>query len=200
MEEVHEPSPLQTLAAIVIATEASPGERATLAEESFAGGNLLRSVVTRLAPLAMVVAVVREEAAADLVDGVDNVVVLVDPEWAEGDSAPVRAGLDFLQQTAGIEGAFIVSCSMPGIDAAVLDAVARARLAGGSLVAVPKYRHARSGPVLLGRDIWPRFLGAEGPLDVEDILLAHPQWVTEARVDAAPPRRIITANDLAELS
>lgn len=200
MEGISEPLPLDGVAAILIATEPSPGEMATLAEESVRSGNLLRSTAQRLEELAIVVIVVRDESLAGLVDGLANVVVLVDPEWSEGASSPVRAGLDFLEQSGGIDEAFIVQVSLPGVDARVLAEMVEARRDGGTLVAVPKYRYVRSGPVLLGRDIWPRFLGAEGPLDLEALLLAHPQWVTEVRVDVAPPRRILSAADLIEMA
>ena len=196
---MSEPSPISGVAAILVATDSSPGAMPTLAEEQFRGGNLLRTMAQRLDRLDAVVVVVRDEEAAGLVDGLDNVVVLVDPEWSEGASSPVRAGLDFLQQSGGIDEAFVIATSLPEVDPEVLQEMVLARREAGTLVAVPKYRYIRSGPVLLGRDIWPRFLGAEGQLDVEALLLAHPQWVTEVRVDVAPPRRILTSADLADM-
>ncbi len=54
--------------------------------------------------------------------------------------------------------------------------------------------------MLIGRDIWPRFLGAEGNLDIQELVQAHPQWVTEVRVDDLPPRRIESLDDLIELA
>lgn len=200
MDPILEPEPLEHVAAVVIATTGSPGAEDTLAAEPFRGGSLLAEVVRRLEGLAMVVVVVRDEGSAALADGFADVIVIVDPEWREGDSAPLRAGLDFLAQDASVEEAFVVSLVTPDLEIGALREVAIGRRAGGTLVAVPKYRYVRGGPVLLGREIWPRFLGAEGDLDIEDLLLAHPQWVTEVRVDWAPPRRISSHDDLIDIA
>jgi molybdenum cofactor cytidylyltransferase len=135
-----------------------------------------------------------------LIDDAANVVVIVDPEWEEGSASPLRAGLDYLTHSSAVEAAFVVALDTPEIPPAALDELALAHGQADTVVVVPKYRYVRGGPVLLGRDIWPRFLGAEGDLDLEHLLLAHPQWVTEVRVDWAPPRRMTTSDDLEELA
>lgn len=200
MELDPEPAPLSRAAVVVIATELSPGEHQTLAEEPFRGRSLLAEIVNGLGPLPMVVVVVRDESAASLVDGVANVVVVVDPEWREGSAAPLRAGLDFVAQSGDIDVAFVMDVAAPDVAVAVLEALVVAREDAATLVAVPKYRYVRGGPVLLSREIWPRLLGAEGHLDIDSLLLAHPQWVTEVRVDHPPPRRIVSLDDLRELA
>ncbi len=189
-----------TAAAIVIATTISPGPAATLAEEPWGARPLLAGVLERLSDLDVVVVVVRDEASAALVEPASNIVVIVDPEWEEGDAAPVRAGLDWLTRAADVEAAFVVTLDAPEINPDVLTEVAKAHASSDTTITVPKYRYIRGGPVLLGKDSWPRFLGAEGELDIEQLILAHPQWVTEARVDSPPPRRIVNADDLLELS
>jgi len=187
-------------AAIVIATDGSPGNAPTLAEERWRGRSILAGIVARLTALTVVVVVVRDEEAVDMLEGSANAVAIVDPEWAEGHAAPLRAGLDYLTHSSDTPAAFVVTIDVPEVSATVLDELAIAFAAGETPVVVPKYRYVRGGPVLLGRDIWPRFLGAEGDLDLEDLLLAHPDWVTEVRVDAAPLRRIATRSDLVELT
>jgi len=187
-------------AAVVIATTISPGPAATLAEEPWGSQPLLAGVIGRLDALEAVVVVVRDEAAAALVEPAPNIIVIIDPEWEEGDAAPVRAGLDWLTRAADVEAAFVVTLDAPEIEPKVLTEVAKAHASSETPITVPKYRYVRGGPVLLGKDVWPRFLGAEGELDVEQLILAHPQWVTEARVDSPPPRRIVNADDLLELS
>jgi CTP:molybdopterin cytidylyltransferase MocA len=94
----------------------------------------------------------------------------------------------------------LIRSDTPEIEAAALQELTEAHATAATLVTVPKYRYVRGGPVLLDRDIWPRFLGAEGDLDLEQILLAHPQWVSEVRVDWAPPRHISNEDDLRELA
>ena len=199
MEFTEELTPSR-VGAVVVATGPTPGAAPTLAEENWGGRPLLRGVVERLAEIEVVAVVVRDDAAAELVGDAANVVVIVDPEWTEGTAAPIRAGLDYLTHSSDVEAAFIIPLDTPDIPAAALAELAAAHAEAETTVVVPKYRYIRGGPVLLGRDIWPRFLGAEGDLDLEHFLLAHPQWVTEVRLDWAPPRRVLTINDLAELA
>ena len=187
-------------AAVVIATGSSPGPAATLAEEPWSGEPLLTGVLRRLTGLDVIVVVVRSEAHADLVDGIPEATVIVDPEWEEGAAAPLRVGLDWLTHSTGVDAAFVVNLDTPEIEAAALHELVAAHAAAETPVTVPKYRYVRGGPVLLDRDIWPRFLGAEGDLDLEAILLAHPQWVTEVRIGWAPPRHIVNEDDLRELA
>ena len=187
-------------AAVVIATGASPGPAATLAEEPWHGEALVAGVVRRLAGLDAVVVVVRAEAHADLVDEIPDVTVIVDPEWEEGLAAPLRVGLDWLTHSTSVRAAFVVNLNAPEIEPAALEELIAAHAAAGNPVTVPKYRYVRGGPVLLDRDIWPHFLGAEGDLDLEAVLLAHPQWVTEARIDWAPPRHITNEDDVRQFA
>lgn len=187
-------------AAIVLATAASPGPATTLAEEPWRGDTLLSGVIGRLSRLGSVVVVVRDDQYASMVEPADNIAVVVDPEWEEGDASPVRAALDWLTRSSDVDAAFVVTLDAPEIEPAVLDELALAHAQSEASITVPKYRYVRGGPVLVGRDIWPRFLGGEGDLDIEKLILAHPQWATEARVDSPPPRRIVNADDLLELS
>ncbi|NND02829.1 MAG: NTP transferase domain-containing protein [Acidimicrobiia bacterium] len=191
--------PLATSAAVVNATGPSPGSDDTLARELVGGRPLLVELVSRLQVLPLVVVVVRDEADAALVAGMDKTVALIDPEWKE-DAAPLRAGLDFLEQSSGFDQAFIVPIHTPLLEPGVLETLSVARRDAGTLIAVPKYRYVRGGPALIGSDLWPRFMGAEGDFDLDDQLKVHPQWVTEVRVDYAPPRRIMTRDHLAEVA
>ncbi|MFC2177433.1 NTP transferase domain-containing protein [Actinomycetota bacterium] len=195
----EEPEPISA-AAVVMATSASPGSAATLAEESWHGESLLAGVVRRLVDLDTVVVVVRAESDAALVAAVPEVTVIVDPEWEEGAAAPLRVGLDWLTHSTDVRAAFVVNLDTPEIEPAALQELTEAHAAAEAPVTVPKYRYVRGGPVLLDRAIWPRFLGAEGDLDLEEILLAHPQWVNVVRVDWAPPRHITSEDDLRELA
>lgn len=191
--------PLSASAAVVLATAGSPGAATTLAQERMGGASLLAEIASRLQALPVVVVVVRDEVDAALAEGFENVVVIIDPEWEET-AASLRAGLDFLAQSAELDEAFVVHVHTPRLEPAVLEALAVARHDAGALVAVPKYRYVRGGPALIGSDLWPRFMGAEGELDIDALLKAHPQWVTEVRVDYPPPRRIVSNDDLIDVT
>lgn len=191
--------PLESTAAIVIATQDSPGPAETLAAEPLGASTVLDALLGRLGELPMVVVVVREESDFVSIAEHENVVLLVDPEWRE-QAAPLRAALDYLTQSGDVTEAFVVAVDAPELPSGVLAEISLARRQAGTPAAVPKYRYVRGGPALLGSDLWPRFLGMEGDLDVDAHLQAHPQWVAEIRVDYPPPRRISTVADLEELA
>jgi molybdenum cofactor cytidylyltransferase len=133
---------------------------------------------------------------ADL-DGFD---VLIDPEWAEGEAASVRAGLDFLQRRSEIDVVVLVSADQETPPVGVVTMLLEERLAARTLAAVPKYRYAAGRPLVLHRDLWPRLLGLEATSGVEAVLATHAQWVTEVWFDRLPPRPVASPEDAAELA
>ena len=191
---------LDECGAVVDATLGSPGNAGRLALEERRGKPLVAHLAERLDQLGLVVVVVQVEADAALLDGYENVAVVIDPEWQEGSAAPLRAGLDYLAHATSLEAAFVLPMNVPLVESAALEELAAALAAHETLAAVPKYRYVRGLPILVKRDLWPRLLGAEGDIDLEHLIQAHPDWATEVRVDFAPPTRISTADQLAELS
>jgi molybdenum cofactor cytidylyltransferase len=166
------------------------------------GVPLLQYVLARIAawPVASGVVVLGADAE-EILDQVDfgNFDVLIDPEWAEGEAASVRAGLDYVQRQADVEAVVLVSAAQPPAPAALVGSLLEERLRRRLPATVPKYRYAVGRPMVLDRQLWPRLMGLEAAVHVEAVLATHSQWVTEVWIDQIPPRSIGSLEDLQEV-
>ncbi len=136
--------------------------------------------------------------AEDVLSGVDfsRFAVIIDPEWADGEIASLRAGLDFLARESDADAILLVSGDTPVLPSNVVPQLLSAHETARRPATVPKYRYARGRPIVIARELWPRLLGADEHTTVEGVLATHSQWVTEVWVDHLPPRRIVTPADL----
>ncbi len=103
-----------------------------------------------------VIVVTGHEAAAvaGALRGLD-VTIVANPDYADGLSTSLRAGLRALP--AGIDGALILLGDMPEVEASVLTSL-MAAFTGESAICVP-VRHGRSGnPVLWGRSYFAEMM------------------------------------------
>lgn len=185
--------------ALVLAVDRGEGFRGSKYLERIGPRRLLESVVddVRTWPVDDVVVVLGpdDERVAETADLGDALLVM-DPEWREGLAASLRVGLDTLMRERGTDTAILVRGDQPGIGADVVARLVEAHHEVGGLAAVPKYRYARGWPVVLGRDLWERFLGLEGDVDVLAVLEAHPDGVSEVWFDRLAPARVMSASDL----
>jgi CTP:molybdopterin cytidylyltransferase MocA len=148
----------------------------------------------------------------DVADAVDlgDALVVIDPEWKEGIASPLRAGLDTLSRDPSIEHVLIIDATTPDVDERLLEDLLDAhagtphaiqgRRLGDLSATVPKFRYTRSNPVVLARDLWERFLVAEGSAQIVQVLSAHPEWVNELWIDRLPPAEVHTFDDLARVA
>jgi molybdenum cofactor cytidylyltransferase len=121
--------------------------------------------------------------------------VLVDPEWEEGAASPLRAALDFVSRDRSADLVVLARGDQPGIERDVVaDLIETARSTGADAV-VPKYRYARSWPVVVGPALWGHFLGLEGDIDVHDVITTHADSVEEVWVDHLAPRIVESLED-----
>lgn len=139
------------------------------------------------------------EAVLEQVDFADFD-VLIDPEWAEGEPASIRVGLDYLQRDQEVDAVLLVAGEVPDLPEGTVEALVAAYADAERPAILPKYRYAPGRPFLLDRALWERFLGLEGDTVPEAVLATHVQWVTEVWIDHVPPRRIVTPDDLQELA
>jgi CTP:molybdopterin cytidylyltransferase MocA len=124
-------------------------------------------------------------AAADQVAALlpPDVVIVRNPDHAQGMGSSLRVGLNALAGHESVDAAVIMLVDLPGVGFSVIDRVCRA--AGSSLVARDALvRAAFQGvpghPVLLGRDHWPGVIAtAVGDRGARDYLRAHPAVVVE---------------------
>lgn len=126
-------------------------------------------------------------------------IIVINPEWEEGLASSLRVGLDALTREPAVERAFIALGDQPGIPSDLPQALIEAMEESGRPAAVPRYRYQRANPVLVERRLWDRLMSLEGDSGASRLLQAHPEWVTEVRVDHLPPRDVDTPEDAADL-
>jgi CTP:molybdopterin cytidylyltransferase MocA len=198
--------------ALVLAAGAFGDDQTALALGPWGTTTLVEHVAAGAAAVVETVIVVLGcdgDRAAELVD-LGGATIVVDPEWAEGVASPLRAGLDEMSRRAGIEHVVVIDTAVPDIPVAVLqdliDAHAAAphsiqgRRRGDRSATVARFRYARSGPVVLARDLWERFLGMEGSTPIHQTLSVHPDWVNEIWIDRLPPIEVHTHDDLRSIA
>lgn len=190
------------IAALILAAGASSrmGESKQLLD--WGGRPLLGYILeqARSWPVDQVVVVLGSEAET-ILERVDlgQAVVVLNPEWEEGQASSLRAGLAALEREGSMEAAFIVLGDQPEVDPAVLPALVEAYRSSGRWAVVPKYRYTRGNPVLVARALWPRLMSLKGDEGARRLFEAHPEWVEEVRFDQLPPRDVDTPLDVADL-
>lgn len=144
-----------------------------------------------------VVVVVGAEAAraSALATAAGADVVVEAPDWAQGQSASLRAGLAAVRSTSADVGCVLL-VDLPDVGPDVVARVCRA--AGDSLGALARaaYRGVPGHPVVMGRDHWQGVLDlAAGDKGARDYLAAHDPPLVECG-DLATGRDVDTLDDL----
>jgi CTP:molybdopterin cytidylyltransferase MocA len=124
--------------------------------------------------------------------------VVENPDWAEGMSTSVRAGLRSLGSE--VRAAVILLADQPLVGAGVVGRLVEA-FERGAKVAVATYGGEPRNPVLFSREVWPpleaQLSGDEG---ARAFLRRHPELVTRVRCDEiGDPADVDTAEDLRRL-
>lgn len=125
-----------------------------------------------------------------------GVSVLVDPSWAEGTAAPLRAVMDLLSRSRDVTHVIVARGDQPEVRTSDVERLVAAARADGVSAVVPKYRYAVGYPVVIGRAVWDVFLRLEGEIDALDILTSHGATIEEVWFDHVAPRRILVPDDL----
>ena len=124
--------------------------------------------------------------------------VVENPDWAEGMSTSVRAGLRSLRPE--VRAVLILLADQPLVGAGAVGRLVEAFEAGAK-VAVATYGGEPRNPVLFSRGVWPpleaQLWGDEG---ARAFLRRHPELVTRVRCDeTGDPADVDTAEDLRRL-
>ena len=144
-----------------------------------------------------VIVVVGAEAAraSALASAAGADLVVEAPDWAQGQSASLRAGVTALQSTDA-KAACILLVDLPDVGPDVVARVFRA--AGNSVGALARaaYRGVPGHPVVMGRDHWQGVLeSTKGDKGARDYLAAHEHLLVECG-DLATGRDVDTPTDL----
>jgi molybdenum cofactor cytidylyltransferase len=123
--------------------------------------------------------------------------ILLNQEYAEGQSTSLRAGL----QSAGPEAvaAVVLLGDQPGVRAEAIEAVVQAWRAGKGPVVQASYEGRPAHPTLFDRSVWSELGQVQGDEGARSILIAHPEWHSTVEVGGRPPEDIDTEEDYARV-
>ena len=123
----------------------------------------------------------------------ENVRVLHNPRYRDGQATSLAAGLHALDETS--EAVVVLMADQPGITAQHVRAlVDRFRATRGRVVRLA-FRNG-PGPALLSREIYGEAGHLEGDVGARVLFASHPDWVEDVEVDEDVPRDIDTPADL----
>ena len=97
--------------------------------------------------------------------------VVVNPDWAQGQSTSVRRGLAALP--ANVSGALFPLVDQPGITPDIINALIERHQATLAPVVWPEYRGRRGNPVLFDRDAFPQLMRLTGDTGGRPVLQAY---------------------------
>ncbi|MDQ3387254.1 MAG: nucleotidyltransferase family protein [Actinomycetota bacterium] len=121
--------------------------------------------------------------------------IVENPDWAEGQSTSVRAGLQAM--SSAVRAAVVLLGDQPLVTAEAVSKLVEAFEAGAE-VAVATYEGKRRNPVLFARSVWPSLVGElSGDEGARSFLRKHPNIVVEVPCDGVGhPADVDTTEDL----
>lgn len=157
-------------------------------------GHVVRGVeATSLDPVLVVLGGAADEARAGLTP--TRAEVVHNDAYGTGCASSLLAGLD----AAGPVGAILLILGdMPGVDAAVIDAVRADWEAARPWAAVTDYRGTLGHPLAFSAEAFPALRGLHGDKAVWKLLDAHPERFLRVPVDRDLPRDVDTWEDYEE--
>lgn len=139
-----------------------------------------------------------EAAAIAVVVGEWGQRLVVNPDFAQGQSTSLRAGLAALDPST--EAALFLLGDQPGVDAAIIDAIIDTYRARRAPIVVPHYRGQPGNPVLFDRRLFPALAAVRGDQGGRAVIRDHPDDVAIVTFDdPAPSFDVDTLDDLAAL-
>jgi CTP:molybdopterin cytidylyltransferase MocA len=124
--------------------------------------------------------------------------IVENPDWTEGMSTSVRAGLQALGPEA--RAAVVLLADQPLVEAGAVKRLIEA-FEGGARVAVATYGGRPRNPVLFSREVWPLLMAElSGDEGARPFLRRHPELVVQVPCDGVGnPADVDTAQDLRRL-
>ncbi|MCS7259310.1 MAG: molybdenum cofactor cytidylyltransferase [Anaerolineae bacterium] len=166
------------------------------------GGTLLTQVVdTALASSARPVVVVVGAQAEDCRAALRGrpVQVVVNPEWAQGQSTSVQAGLAALPPD--IDAALFLLADQPAVQSSTLEQLIACYDATRAPLVWPEWNGRRGNPVLFDRRLFPELMALRGDVGARLVLQAHAAEAERVPVsDAGILLDIDTPNDYEKLA
>jgi molybdenum cofactor cytidylyltransferase len=175
---VQQPDPIHVVRNRVAAVVLAAGEARRYGRlkqlQPWGGGSLLTHAVdtalaSRAEPVIVVLGHRAEECRAAL--GQRPVRVVVNPDWAQGQSSSMQAGLGTLPGNIG--GVVFHLADQPGVTPAVIDALIARYAATLAPVVWPQYQGRRGNPVLFDRVAFAALQQVSGDVGGKPVLQAY---------------------------
>lgn len=99
-----------------------------------------------------------------------NVTCVPVPDWAEGQSRSVQAGLRAAETASAV---LFLLADQPGVSAGLLSALIQRHRETLAPIVAPRYRGQRGNPVLFDRAVFGEFAGLAGDIGARPIIQAH---------------------------
>ena len=172
------------IAAIVLAADGHP-------DATVDGQPALTHVLGMVAgwELATPTVTVFSRTTEDLLEAIDlgEGVAVIDEDGIDRGSA-LSVGLDALTHLhPEAVATFVVDGDVPGVPSKVPEALISQLESSGRMAAAPQYRYVRSGPVLVGRQLWDPLMASETEQPLAELLTAHPEWTTTVVISERAP-------------
>lgn len=149
-----------------------------------------------LAPVVLVVGA-QAEAVLGCVGARQGIRVVRNPDWAQGMSTSLRAGLAALEPEVG--AALILLADQPGVDAALVERLLAARADGRPRLVAPSCQGRRGNPVLFDRSLFPELLAVTGDQGGRAVVAAHQDELALVEVGAGALADIDEPDDYARV-
>ena len=181
--------------AIILAADAGQDFATTKYLASVRGGSMVAQAIESCLAWSVDERVVVLGSDADLIAETikdPEITVLIDPEWSEGSSSPIRAALDLVTRDRSVERCVLARADQLDVSPEVVNELIAAALVSDADVVLPKYRYARGLPVVIGPDMWRHLLGQEGDAALLDSISLHATSTDEIWFDRIAPVNLST--------
>lgn len=121
--------------------------------------------------------------------------IVVNPDFASGQSSSVRAGLAALDPAT--EAVLFLLGDQPGVGPEIIDALVAAYRDSGAKIVVPVYGEIAGNPVLFDRSHFPELAELTGDQGARDIIRAGPPGLLRLPMTVPPPADVDTEDDYA---
>jgi molybdenum cofactor cytidylyltransferase len=185
------------IAAIVLAAGTGTRFGATKQTALFGGRPLVRYPVdaARDAGIGQVVVVVGHDAAA-VASVVDDVTIVHNGRFEDGQASSLRAGIEAMGDE--VDGVVVLMADQPGITASHVRTLLGAAQEHGEPIVRLRFTDG-PGPALLRREVWRELEGLEGDLGAKALVDRRADLVFDAVVEQPAPPDVDTVADLERL-
>jgi len=173
-----------------------PKQLAVFEGETLLARTARRALASSLAEVVVVLGF-EAEAIAPALAGLEARTVR-NPEWAEGQSTSVRAGLSALDTVAA--AVLFLTCDQPFLDTAVIDRIVATWRETDAAIVVPTWRGRHGSPVLFDRSLFGELRGISGDAGGRQLFARHESEIAAVELDdEGPLLDVDTLDDLDRL-